>query len=383
MSYYPRFAQLLDQYLNAADRSGSWLAQRLGVNPGTVTRWRQGESRPSKPGVVAAVASALGVTAADKRRELMGAAGYVYVEDESSEEGMARRHGQLPDLQMARHFSFRPDLTSAVLVATLGSEPQVIAIATQLLLRQREPLSAVQVLHTLPTRPPISRALPALQECFAHHAEWPRLETIPLPIDDTIAPDQIERFARTLFSTLKQWIETGARVHLLLAGGRKSMAMVGITVAQLLLGPDDRVWYLYSADELRFSGKFVLEPGDDATLIQVPLPQMRPAPAVYTQPFRAETPAAAFEALENEQSRQLKRFVEHELTPAERELASIVATDVLSVAEIATRLHKQPKTVSNQLNAIYAKLEAAFGLQPDKGLKREFLRNQLQGYFQK
>ena len=41
--------------------------------------------------------------------------------------------------------------------------------------------------------------------------------------------------------TLLYALSAYGRMHLLLAGGRKSMAMVGMAVAQLLLGVDDRL----------------------------------------------------------------------------------------------------------------------------------------------
>jgi len=69
------------------------------------------------------------------------------------------------------------------------------------------------------------------------------------------------------------------------------------------------------------------------------------------------------------------------LTVAEREVALLVAQNVLTVKEIAIQLHKSPKTVTNQLNTIYSKLESYFGLQPDLGVKREFLRRALVGHF--
>ncbi|MCE7981599.1 MAG: tetratricopeptide repeat protein [Caldilinea sp. CFX5] len=78
MSYYPDFAELLDQYLSAQERSGAWLAQRLGVNPATVTRWRNGDSRPNKPEIVIQVADLLGVHGEERQRFLL-AAGYGYL----------------------------------------------------------------------------------------------------------------------------------------------------------------------------------------------------------------------------------------------------------------------------------------------------------------
>ena len=270
---------------------------------------------------------------------------------------------------------------SAVLLATLGSEPQVIALAAQLLLRRAVPLTHVVVLHTSAARPPVCDALPALSAAFAAHPHWSPLRAAPIPGDDVLTPHEIDAFADVLYQTLKQWIARGAQIHLLLAGGRKPMAMVGITVAQLLLGGEDRVWYLHSGEALRQAGRFVLEPDDDAQLIAIPLPQFSLAPPRFTEIFRAATPDAARQMLAAGQARRVRHFVEHELTPAERVVAALVAQDLLTVAEIAARLSKTPKTVTNQLNSIYSKLESAFGLQPDVGLKREFLRRELGAYF--
>ena len=269
----------------------------------------------------------------------------------------------------------------AVLVATLGSEAQVIPLATQLLLRQGEPLTHTVVLHTRADRHPIDRALPIVQASFPVGDPWPQLQTLAVPTDDVLTPDQIELFARHLYQVLKTWIARRVRVHLLLAGGRKSMTMVGMTVAQMLLGPDDRIWYLHSDEELRTAGRTVLQPGDTAQLIAIPLPQVNVAPPVFTQPFTADTPDAARDAYATAQQQRQQRFVAQELTDAEREVAALVVQDVLTVAEIAQTLNKKPKTVTNQLNSIYSKLEAEFGLQPDVGVKREFLRRTLRGYF--
>lgn len=379
MGYYPELAQLLEAYLFEAERSGTWLAKALGVNPGTVTRWRSGESRPATPERVRRLAALLGVRSPAQIEGLLAAAGYAAATGRETHQ--APPAAVAPELQLTNRLSLHLGLRNAVLLATLGSEPQVIGLATQLLLRKSEPLSLVVVLHTRPNRSPIDEALPALRRAFAGQPTWPQLETIEMPIDDILSPEQIEVFAKELFQHLKRYVGSGARVHLLLAGGRKSMAMVGTTVAQMLLGPDDKLWYLYSDEPLRLSRRAALRADDHAELIPVPLPQMSTAAPVYTRPFLAETPQDAFQALEREQQRRLRHFVEQELTAAERELAKLLVAEPLTVAELAARLHKQPKTVTNQLNSIYSKAESTFGLQPDKGVKREFLRSQLLPYF--
>ena len=269
----------------------------------------------------------------------------------------------------------------AVLIATLGAEPQVVSLATQCLLARGLDMQTVVVLHTAARKAPISTALPTLEGTFAAQSGWPCLKSVALPLDDVLTPDDMEVFAAALFDEIKRWLSVDAQVHLLLAGGRKPMAMMGMSVAQMLLGPEDHVWYLYSDDALRASGRMTMKEGDEAELIEVPLSRNAPAPPRFTRAFQANTPAEARSALVREQQRRLAHFVETELTPAEREVAALVAQEVLTVNEMAARLHKAPKTVSNQLNSVYSKLESAFGLLPDKGVKREFLRRELGAYF--
>lgn len=264
----------------------------------------------------------------------------------------------------------------AVLVATLGAEPQVVSLTTALLLKQ-ESLARVVAVHTDAHLPPIDQALPALQAAFAARANLPPLTCRAVEIPDTLTPPQLECFAEALFNILKAELGGARRVHLLLAGGRKSMALVGMSVAQLLFGPDDRVWYLHSDAALRLSGRFWPAPGDDVQLVPMPLAPPVAAPARFTTSFTAPTPAAARQALSEAEQARRRFFVEHELTPAERAVAALFAQEVMTVDDAARRLVKSSKTVTNQLTSIYDKLESYFGLTPDVGTKREFLRREL------
>lgn len=79
MNYYPDFAEFLDRHLATHDRAGAWLAQRLGVNPATVTRWRNGQSRPDRPETVSRIADILGIHG-EERARLLYTAGYGVME---------------------------------------------------------------------------------------------------------------------------------------------------------------------------------------------------------------------------------------------------------------------------------------------------------------
>ncbi|MFZ1752919.1 MAG: AAA family ATPase [Caldilineaceae bacterium] len=78
MAYVPEFADLINQALARLDRSPSWLAQRIDVNPSTVSRWLNQGARPGDPEIVVRMADVLGLTG--QVQELLAAAGYGYVE---------------------------------------------------------------------------------------------------------------------------------------------------------------------------------------------------------------------------------------------------------------------------------------------------------------
>jgi predicted ATPase len=78
MSYYPRFAELVNQALTRLDRPPSWLARRLGINQSTVSRWLSHGTRPGDPETVVRIADILGILS--QTQELLAAAGYGYVQ---------------------------------------------------------------------------------------------------------------------------------------------------------------------------------------------------------------------------------------------------------------------------------------------------------------
>ena len=76
MSYQREFARLVEDALMRLDRPPAWLAQRLGVNQSTVSRWLNQGARPRDPETVVRVADVLGMTA--QRQALLAAAGFGY-----------------------------------------------------------------------------------------------------------------------------------------------------------------------------------------------------------------------------------------------------------------------------------------------------------------
>ena len=78
MTYLPGFADLINRALTRMDRSPSWLAQRIDVNPSTVSRWLNQGARPGDPEIVVRIADVLGLSS--QVQELLSAAGFGYIQ---------------------------------------------------------------------------------------------------------------------------------------------------------------------------------------------------------------------------------------------------------------------------------------------------------------
>jgi predicted ATPase len=83
MTYLPGFADLINRALARMDRSPSWLAQRIHVNPSTVSRWLNQGTRPGDPEMVVRIADVLGLSS--QVQDLLFAAGFGYIQTGSPE----------------------------------------------------------------------------------------------------------------------------------------------------------------------------------------------------------------------------------------------------------------------------------------------------------
>lgn len=247
-------------------------------------------------------------------------------------------------------------MPETILIVTLGAEPQVVTLALDALLASHEPISRVIVLHTAADRPPIDTSLRILQAEFAdYNNHGAGVLFIPHllagstgPLTDIVTPAEIEAAFQNFYMLLRQYKHAGCRIHLCIAGGRKTMALFAMAAAQIWFDTGDRVWHLTSAPELLQRRQLHAARPEDVTLIPVPVAH-----------WGRMTPDDRVRA---------RDFIENVLTPAEREVTALLVREGLSNEALAQRLGKRPKTIANQLTSVYAKLGAYFNLvdQPDR-----------------
>jgi CRISPR-associated protein Csx14 len=274
-----------------------------------------------------------------------------------------------------------------VLVATLGTEPQVVTLALDLLRAKGYAIAQVVVVHTAGAV--VQPALQRLHEEFARD-ERSVCRFVPVagregPIEDVVTEADTAAVLRTLYSTVLAEKRAGRLVHLSIAGGRKPMAVCGMVVAQLLFDEDDRVWHLLSEGWHPGEKRVMhVRPGDRVWLVPIPVLRWSSVSPVATELALREDPWEAIQAQRamrrDEDLRRERDFVERWLTPAEREVVRL-ASQGLDNATIAERLGKAEKTVANQLTGVYGKLHEWRGYRTDVPVSRAVLVAEFATFF--
>jgi len=278
------------------------------------------------------------------------------------------------------------------LVATLGTQPQVITLAADLLAKDENvPVGEVHVVHTA-ARGRIAEALEGLRCEFRDGAyQGRRLDYHEVPIatpDGRVITDiRTGEDARSAFSTLYRTVlalkRARKRVHLSVAGGRNSMVVYGAVAAQILFDPDDSLWHVLSTTEFERTGLMHRRRQRDATLVPIPvLPWSSVSPA-FTALVREQDPfhaVAAQERIVRERGdRQRREFLTEELTPGEWRVLGDFVTHGGTDRQIGMRLGISHRTVGTHLTRIYDKMRAFFNYDPSV-VGRETLMHQFAGF---
>lgn len=272
---------------------------------------------------------------------------------------------------MSDHFYRR---SNCIFLATLGSEPQVVTAAVDLLQARGERLQQVHVFHTLSNQPALLQARIDLEVAFTqppYQGLLPLL-TIPLlaapnqnsaspsqPLLDIDTPQAGQAAFQTIYRHLRELKRQGLRLHFCIAGGRKSLALFGMASAQLLFDEDDRLWHLISAGDFLNSKRLHPLPGDQAHLLPIPLILWNQVSPILTDLDQEDDPYAAAEKARNLQLNQrlesARVFVLSALTPAERRVVACLLHSGGSDQEIAEALNLSPRTVEQHLRTAYTK----------------------------
>ncbi len=269
-------------------------------------------------------------------------------------------------------FPQRPE----VLIATLGTRPEVITLALDLLLPDH-PITHVVVIHTARRFMPIGRALTRLEKEFpdrtryAHAGIACTFETVELhvagqPFDDIATREQAGAAFTAIYQRVQHHKQAGHRIHLSIAGGRKSMSVYGMAVAQLLFDTEDRLWHILSHPTFEESDAMHTDRAEDVQLVRIPVLANSFLNPVLSELIITDDPMRAVERQQDlltlQQRQRRHTFLTQHLTAAEYRVVEALMREILlenrspTYEQLGRRLIRAPKTVEHTLRSVYGKL---------------------------
>lgn len=262
----------------------------------------------------------------------------------------------------------------SVLIATLGSKPQLATLALDCLHQMRESPISLVLLHASKTRPETRSAIDKIQADIPYSHPEIQLSAIELQDDgkalaDITSPEEVQAAFRAIYSQVRSAKLEDKKVHMLIAGGRRTLTVAGMATAQILFDDEDRLWHLASHPDLEASGNLHAGEGEWSRLIPIPvIPWGRLSP-VFDVLRAVDDPFAAAQKLSElrlrEQWDQARIFVLAHLSSAERNVVELLVRDGLSQNEIADRLNLSARTVEQHLRSAYKKAEKHWELEND------------------
>ncbi len=259
----------------------------------------------------------------------------------------------------------------STLIATLGSKPQLITLTMDCLRENGIAVGKVIVVHASKGRKETNDALNLLHKDFPKSYPGVSLELLQLekdgkPLEDVTSPEQVNTAFQALYSLVRAEKIADRPVHLLIAGGRRTLTVFGMAAAQMLFDDRDHLWHIASHPALEASGHLHASGNEWAKLIAIPvIPWGRLSPAfdilrMVNDPFDAAKQLSEFRLREQWDAARI--FALTKLTPSELSVVSLLAQQGLTQSEIAERLSISLRTVEQHLRSAYRKAEDHWGL---------------------
>lgn len=262
---------------------------------------------------------------------------------------------------------------NTIFLATLGQRPESITFALDKLIPRYRYASCI-ILHTEPRHSGIATAVHQLEPILAQDYEidviWHELVgRNGEPIIDVTDFRSAEGYFLGIYDVLLEYKLRGYTLHLMVAGGRKAMSIYATLAATRLFVEKDRVWTVLSPPELiAQKGMFHIPLGYQDRVYVVELPILPSRLLIDYVPTEY--------ALQPHQTTDQKLIFLAKLTSQENALIEeFMKNPYLKNAELAQRLNKSPRTIENQLQTIYRKLEAFLDFGEHISDKRALLRD--------
>ncbi len=270
------------------------------------------------------------------------------------------------------------DEEPAVLISSLGTEPQIITLALSHLLSKDIPIAEVVGIYPQTTDAAINSGIRRLQEAWS---SLPFADRVALTLTEIQVKDVTsEEDLKIVYREIRHWVHSfksrGWSIFLNVSGGRKPIAICALIVAQFLFDAHDHLVYLVSSPNLVRSREFTADPSE-YRLIELPVPLWSEEGSVLSVIAQYDDPWAASmiqrEFLRRDVRQRWLYFLASVLTPAERRVVRDLVLHGGTNREIGRRIHRSPRTVGHQLSAAFRKMRSFLELPADATMDRTTL----------
>lgn len=248
------------------------------------------------------------------------------------------------------------------MVATLGTEPQVVTLALEHLTKIKGyKIDKVKVVYTYSSQ--VLDAVKTLEELFSRHYAKIAFNPVPVytngtPLKDFYSQQDLNSLLRTLYREVRNVRREKCPLHLCISGGRKVMSIYAMLTAQLLFGPEDHLWYLFTEGWTPGTErKFHLKTSEDTIdLLEIPVLRWKEASTLVRTVAELNDVneiVTWYQALcREERLRRQHHFISYVLNKTQKEIVRLLCRGFDTEA-IADQLGKSKQTVSNQLSDVY------------------------------
>jgi len=280
------------------------------------------------------------------------------------------------------------------LLATLGGQPQVVTFTLDLLLRRDFPISEVIVIHPYAAQKRLQHSLERLNAEFAGdsyqfdgktltcHFRPKVLELDHTPLEDISDSTSAKGTRETIYRFIQELKQQPRHIHLSVTGGRRLMALLAISAAQLKFDPFDHIWHIYTPEPVKEQvkdGRQMHAPPDAGVkLIEVPF---IPLGAYFAgiEHIADSTQAVQrhMDLQEHRRCQQVEQALDHK-----RPLDILKAfAKGMNPQEVADTLCIALSTVSTHTSKIFVECRIAWDLSETYALTYHFLREHFGKYF--
>ncbi len=211
------------------------------------------------------------------------------------------------------------------------------------------------------------------------------LELDQEPLEDITDITSAKGTRETIYQFIQELKQQPRHIHLSVTGGRRLMALLAISAAQLKFDPFDHIWHIFTPEEVKEqvkNGKQMHVP-TDAGVNLIEMPFILLGDSFLNIPPVANTAQATQNAKQSQievEERARCHQVERALTRRQREVLRAFAKG-MSPEQVANTLHIEPSTVSTHTYKIFGECRIAWNRPYDAPLTYHFLFERFSRYF--